>query len=193
MSNFPAKMNLTLVEAYGVILEAALHGDQRHRGGIFDTPRRAAAALMEMTSGYDVDVPALFRTFESDGYDELVLERGIPFVSLCEHHMLPFTGVAHVGYIPVERIVGLSKLARLVDAYARRLQVQERLTVQVAQAVEEHLQPRGTCVVVEASHSCMACRGARAPGVVAVTSAMFGIFREDEKARAEALALIGAR
>jgi GTP cyclohydrolase I len=111
-------------------------------------------------------------------------------VSLCEHHLLPFTGHAHIAYIPIDRIVGLSKLARVVDAYARRLQVQERLTVQVSRALVEHLDPLGSAVVVEATHSCMSCRCARASGVVAVTSALTGLLREDAAARAEALALM---
>ena len=180
---------MTLEEAYEHVLTAALRGTGSY-DGVRDTPRRAASALMEMTSGYDVDVPALFTTFDKDGYDEMVVERGIPFTSMCEHHMLPFTGHAYVCYIPIDRIVGLSKLARLVDAYAKRLQVQERMTVQIARAIEEHLDPLGTGVVLEATHSCMACRGALKPDVVAVTSAMFGLLRDDPAARAEALALM---
>lgn len=183
---------MTIEDAYSVILRAALHGNPEHQG-VESTPRRAADALMEMTGGYDVDVDELFTTFERDGYDEMIVERGIPFVSLCEHHLLPFAGHAHVAYVPVDRIVGLSKLARLVDAYARRLQVQERLTVQVADAIDRNLAPLGSAVVVEATHSCMACRGARVPGVICVTSALHGLFREDAAARAEALALMRGR
>lgn len=178
-----------LERAYAVILAAALRGEELH-AGVIDTPVRAARALMEMTGGYDVDVPALFTTFERDGYDEMIVERGIPFVSLCEHHLLPFAGHAHIAYVPRDRIVGLSKLARLVDAYARRLQVQERLTVQIAGELVRNLKPVGAAVVLEAQHSCMACRGARVPGVVAVTSALEGRLRRDAKARAEALALM---
>jgi GTP cyclohydrolase I len=178
-------------EAYGVVLDACLRGRPRY-DGVMETPARAARALLEMTIGYDANVPALFRTFERDGYDELVVERGIPFVSLCEHHLLPFTGTVAIAYLPVERIVGLSKLARLVDAYARRLQVQERLTVQIADAIEKHLKPLGVAVVVKATHSCMSCRGARTPGVSVVTSRITGRLREDGSARAEALALMGA-
>jgi GTP cyclohydrolase IA len=176
-------------DAYEVIVRAALRGAPRYEG-IERTPERAGAALLEMTAGYAVDVAALFTTFECDGYDEMIVERGIPFTSLCEHHLLPFTGEVHIAYVPVERIVGLSKLARLVDAYARRLQVQERMTVQIAGELDRRLSPLGTAVVVEASHSCMACRGARTPGVVAVTSALYGLLREDAAARAEALALM---
>lgn len=161
--------------------------------GVAETPRRAAEAMAEMTSGYRVDVPALFKTFDGEHYDEMIVERGIPFTSLCEHHLLSFAGTVSIGYIPDGRIVGLSKLARLVEAYARRLQVQERLTVQVADAIEEHLKALGVIVVVEAQHSCMAVRGVRKPGVVAVTSALRGVMREDSNARAEALTLIYGR
>jgi GTP cyclohydrolase I len=181
-----------LEDAYRVILAAALHGHEDY-DGIASTPQRAALALLELTAGYDVSIPELFTTFERDGYDEMIVERGIPFTSLCEHHLLPFTGTVAVAYVPADRIVGLSKLARLVDAYARRLQVQERMTVQIAGAITEHLHPIGVAVVAEASHSCMACRGARVSGVTAVTSALFGSLRYDPAARAETLALMGIR
>lgn len=161
------------------------------REGTERTPERAASAMRELTSGYGVEIAGLFTTFEDDGYDEMILQRGIPFVSLCEHHLLPFTGKAHVGYLPQHgRVVGLSKIARLVDAFARRLQIQERMTVEIADALEEHLDPLGVIVVVEAEHSCMACRGVRKTGVVAVTSATRGAMREKPATRAEALALI---
>lgn len=156
-----------------------------------ETPARAAKALLEMTAGYNVDVPALFTTFERDGYDEMIVVRDVPFVSLCEHHVLPFTGHASVGYVPTDRIVGLSKIARLVHAYAQRLQVQERITVQIARALEEHLKPEGVIVVLRAEHSCMSCRGVRVTGASAVTSALSGLLKEDARARAEALALMG--
>lgn len=158
--------------------------------GIEETPGRAARALLEMTSGYSIDVPGLFKTFEGESYDEMIVERDIAFTSLCEHHMLPFTGTVAIGYVPNGRIVGLSKLARLVDAYSRRLQVQERLTVQIADAIEEHLHAVGVIVVVEAQHSCMAVRGVRKSGVSAITSAIRGAMAEKPEARAEALALI---
>lgn len=181
---------MTLIEAYEEILQAALRGKEGGwHEGVDATPQRAAAALLEMTSGYEVDVAALFTTFEKDGYDEMIIERGIPFVSLCEHHLLPFSGVAHVGYLPDERVIGLSKLARIVDAYARRLQIQERLTVQVADALDEHLRPLGSVVVVEAEHSCMACRGIRKAGITCITSSVRGAMRDKPEARAEALAL----
>lgn len=158
--------------------------------GVVDTPGRAARALLEMTSGYDVDVAALFRTFEDDGYDEMIAEAPIPFTSLCEHHMLPFAGNAGIVYIPNGRIVGLSKLARLVDAYARRLQVQERMTLQIADAIEGHMDAKGVMVLVQAEHSCIGCRGVRKSGVTAVTNVVRGAILEKPEARAEALDLL---
>ena len=138
--------------------------------------------------------PRPFRatTFPNDeGYDELVVARDIPFHSLCEHHLLPFHGVAHVGYLPGERIVGLSKLGRVVDLYARRLQVQERLTTQVARWLDDHLQPKGVGVVLEAEHMCMSLRGVQKPGARTITSALFGLVRDDPRTRQEFLALTG--
>lgn len=179
----------SMERAYTVALLGALRGADLHEG-VERTPARAAKALMEMTSGYDVDIAELFTTFPGEGYDEMVVERGISFVSLCEHHMLPFEGVAAIAYIPSDRIIGLSKLARLVDAYARRLQVQERLTNQVADAMVDHMSPIGTMVVVEATHSCMSCRGVRKSGVVAVTSSVRGAMKDKPEARAEAMALM---
>lgn len=168
-------------------------GEDPNRPGLRDTPKRVVKALAEMTSGYQQD-PAtiLARDFETDGYDEMVLSRGIEFCSLCEHHMLPFTGVAHVGYVPRRRIVGLSKMARLVECFARRLQVQERLTRQVAEAMLHHLKPMGVGVVVVGRHSCMSCRGVRKPGSDMVTSCMLGVLRTDASARAEFMALCGS-
>jgi GTP cyclohydrolase I len=154
--------------------------------GLEDTPRRMAAAYTELLT------PRAFEltTFPNDeGYDELVLARGIPVRSVCEHHVLPFTGVAHVGYLPGERIVGLSKLARVVELFARRPQVQERLTVQVARWLETRLHPRGVGVVVEAEHLCMTLRGVQAPGTTTTTSALLGTVREDPRTRAEFLSL----
>jgi GTP cyclohydrolase I len=151
-----------------------------------DTPRRMADAYAEMLSSPAFD----FTTFENtEDYDELVLVEGIPVRSLCEHHMLPFVGVAHVGYLPGERIVGLSKLARVVDFYARRAQTQERLTKQVAEHLRDALAPRGVGVVISAEHTCMTLRGARADGTRTVTSALLGHLRDDAAARAEFLAL----
>jgi GTP cyclohydrolase I len=151
-----------------------------------DTPRRVAKAYAEMLTARPFDLT----TFANDeGYDELVLARNIPFQSLCEHHMLPFTGVAHVGYLPGARILGLSKLARVVELFARRLQVQERLTKQVADWLQDALEAKGVGVVLEAEHLCMSLRGVRAEGALTVTSAMHGLLREDPRSRAEFLAL----
>jgi GTP cyclohydrolase I len=157
-------------------------------GGTEDTPRRVAAAFEELLS----PSPFNLTTFPNDeGYDELVLARDIPFQSLCEHHLLPFTGVAHVGYLPGDRILGLSKLARVVELFARDLQVQERLTQQVANWLEEHLAPKGVGVVLEAEHLCMTLRGVRATGARTVTSAVHGLLRDDVRSRAELFALTG--
>jgi GTP cyclohydrolase I len=153
-----------------------------------ETPRRMAAAYAELLT----PEPFHATTFPNDGhYDELVLVRDIPFHSLCEHHLLPFVGVAHVGYIPAERIVGLSKLARVVDHFARNLQVQERLTTQVADWFERELSPKGVGVVLEAEHTCMSLRGAAKPGSRTVTSALHGLVRDDPRTRQEFLSLTG--
>src|SRR3954470_22169138 len=151
-----------------------------------DTPRRVAAAYSELLT----PLPFEATTFPNDeGYDELVVARGIPFHSLCEHHLLPFHGVAHVAYIPGERIVGLSKLGRVVDFYARRLQVQERLTTQVARWLGDTLEPRGVGVLIEAEHLCMSLRGVQKPGARTITSALHGTVRDDPRTRQEFLAL----
>lgn len=153
-----------------------------------ETPRRVAVAFAEML----IPTPFSLTTFPNEhGYDELVLARDIPFTSLCQHHLLPFTGVAHVGYLPGERVVGLSKLARTVQTFAHRLQVQERLTQQVAGWLDTQLRPRGVGVVLEAEHQCMTLRGARAAGSRTVTSALHGRLRDDARTRAEFLALTG--
>ena len=154
--------------------------------GLQDTPRRVAAAYAEMLTPR----PFNATTFPNDeGYDELVLARAIPFSSLCEHHLLPFVGVAHVGYIPGERILGLSKLARVVELFARRLQVQERMTVQIAGWLQDHLEPKGVGVVLEAEHMCMSLRGVRLPGSSTTTSALHGLLRDDARTRQEFFAL----
>ena len=155
-----------------------------------ETPRRVASAFAEMLT------PRAFSptTFPNDeGYDELVLARDIPFHSLCQHHLLPFKGIAHVGYLPGERIIGLSKLARVVELFARNLQVQERLTKQIADWLQEQLAPKGVGVVLEAEHLCMSLRGVKAPGSMTITSSLHGILREDARSRAEFFALTGAR
>ena len=153
-----------------------------------DTPRRVARSFAEMLTPGEFDLT----TFPNDeGYDELVLVKNIPMQSLCEHHLLPFHGVAHVGYLPGERILGLSKLARVVELFARDLQVQERLTQQVADALQEHLSPKGVGVVIEAEHLCMSLRGVRATGSRTVTSALHGVLRADARSRQEFFALAG--
>ena len=153
-----------------------------------DTPRRVARSYAELLTGRQFDLT----TFPNDeGYDELVIARDIPLQSLCEHHLLPFSGVAHIGYLPGERILGLSKLARVLEVFARDLQVQERLTQQVADWLQEHLAPRGVGVVVEAEHLCMSLRGVRATGARTVTSALHGVLRSDARSRTEFFALTG--
>jgi GTP cyclohydrolase I len=168
-------------------------GDDPDREGLLDTPRRVARAWREYARGYAED-PAvhLARTFEEvGGYDEIVLLKDIPFQSHCEHHMAPIIGKASIAYLPRDKVVGISKLARVLHGFSRRLQVQERLTAQVADTIWEHLQPKGVAVVIEATHACMTARGVNTPGVVMTTSRMMGTFREDERSRREVLALMG--
>jgi GTP cyclohydrolase I len=169
-------------------------GDDPTREGLIDTPARVARSYEEFFSGYDIDPVALLeRTFEeTDGYDEIVLLRDIRLESHCEHHMVPIIGRAHVAYLPHRRVVGISKLARVVDAYARRLQIQEKLTAQIANTVQQVLEPRGVAVVIEAAHQCMTSRGVHKPGVTMVTSRMLGAFRDDPTTRREVLAMIGS-
>jgi len=168
-------------------------GDDPDREGLLDTPARVARAWKEYARGYAED-PAqhLSRTFEEvGGYDEIVLLKDIPFQSHCEHHLAPIIGKASIAYLPAERVVGISKLARVLHGFARRLQVQERLTAQVADCICEHLKPQGVAVVIEASHACMTARGVHTPGVMMTTSRMMGVFRDDERSRREVLALMG--
>jgi GTP cyclohydrolase I len=168
-------------------------GDDPEREGLLETPSRVARAWKEYCSGYEDD-PAvhLSKMFEEvGGYDEIVLLKDIPFQSHCEHHMAPIIGKAAIAYLPTDRVVGISKLARVLHGFARRLQIQERLTAQVAQCIWDHLQPRGVAVVIEASHACMTARGVRTPGVMMITSQVMGIFRRDDKSRQEVLKLMG--
>ena len=170
-------------------------GDDPTREGLVDTPARVARAYEEFFAGYDIDPVALLeRTFEeTDGYDEIVLLRDIRLESHCEHHMVPIIGRAHVAYLPHRRVVGISKLARVVDAYARRLQIQEKLTAQIANTIQQVLEPRGVAVVIEAAHQCMTTRGVHKPDVTMVTSRMLGAFRDDPTTRREVLAMVTNR
>jgi GTP cyclohydrolase I len=178
-------------EAVRVLLRWA--GDDPLREGLIDTPERVASAFEEYFSGYNADpVDLLKRTFEEvDGYDEIVLLRDIRFESHCEHHMAPIIGKAHVAYLPHRRVVGISKLARLVEVYAKRLTIQEKMTAQIANTINEILEPKGVAVVIEAAHQCMTTRGVHKPGVAMVTSRMLGAFRDDPSTRREFLAMIG--
>jgi len=173
----------------------AAAGDDPAREGLAETPARVARAYREWFAGYRIDPRHLLsRTFgEAAGYDETILLRSIPLVSTCEHHLAPIVGVAHVAYRPRDRVVGISKLSRLVDAYARRLQLQERLTRQIAHAIDEALQPRGVAVIIEAGHACMSTRGVRQHGVSLVTKCWLGEFGEDAELRRELLGSLPRR
>ncbi|MEE9454234.1 MAG: GTP cyclohydrolase I FolE [Paracoccaceae bacterium] len=168
-------------------------GDDPNREGLLDTPKRVTKAYLEWFRGYDEDPNEMLqRTFgEVEGYDEMVVLRDIRYESYCEHHMAPIIGVAHVAYIPTERVVGISKLARVVDTFAKRLQVQEKMNAQIAQSLFDVLQPKGVAVVLEGEHHCMSTRGVHKPGVSMVTSTMLGDFRTDRELRKEFLNIIG--
>ena len=168
-------------------------GDDPAREGLVDTPKRVAKAFEDWFSGYDQDPEAyLARTFEEvAGYDDMVILKDIRFESHCEHHLAPIIGRAHVGYLPTRRVVGISKLARVVEAFARRLQVQEKMNAQIAHCIQKVLEPKGVAVVIEAAHQCMTTRGVHKTGVTMVTSTMFGAFRENSDTRREFLAVIG--
>ncbi|WP_147163950.1 GTP cyclohydrolase I FolE [Pararhodospirillum oryzae] len=168
-------------------------GDDPNREGLFDTPARVVRAYEEFFEGYRADPEEILRrTFEEvEGYDEMVLLRDIRLESHCEHHMVPILGKAHIAYLPNRRVVGISKLARVAEAYAKRLQIQEKMTAQIANAINDVLEPKGVAVVIEAAHQCMTTRGVRKPGVTMVTSRMLGAFRQDSDTRREFLHLIG--
>jgi len=167
-------------------------GEDPTREGLLDTPKRVVEAYRDWFSGYAIDPAAyLRRTFEEvAGYDELIVLRDIEFESFCEHHMAPIIGRAHIGYLPTDKVVGISKLARVVDAYARRFQVQEKLTAQIAHCISEVLRPRGVGVVIDATHQCMTTRGVHKRGVSMITSQMLGTFREDARTRSEFLRFV---
>jgi GTP cyclohydrolase I len=165
-------------------------GEDVEREGLKDTPARVARMYVELLRGMREDPKVHLKSVFTEKYDEIVLLRDIPFYSLCEHHMLPFIGAANVAYVPVEKVLGVSKLARVVDCYAGRLQTQERLAYQIADFIMTNLKPMGVAVVLEASHSCMTIRGVKKPGSVMVTSALRGIFRKDPRSRNEVLSLI---
>lgn len=161
------------------------------RPGIVETPKRVAKAYEEMFNGYNIDIERLFKTFDDEGKDQIVAIKDIKFTSMCEHHMLPFTGYAHVAYLPDKEVIGASKLPRLVLAYAHRLQLQERITQQVADALQQYLKPRGVAVIIQAQHSCMSCRGVKCEEGKLVTSVMHGLFKDDPVTKQEVLALLG--
>jgi GTP cyclohydrolase IA len=183
--------NVRIERAVREILEAV--GENPDREGLQETPARVARMYAEMFSGLRTDPRIHLQKVFSEKYDEVVLVRDIDFCSMCEHHLLPFTGKAHVGYLPDGKVVGLSKLARVVEEVARRPQVQERMTEVIADLIESELSARGVAVVLEASHSCMTMRGIRRPGSLCMTSAMRGVFREDPSSRTEILGLIVGR
>ena len=170
-------------------------GDDPSREGLQETPKRVVKSYQEFYEGYFKDPDEILSKFfnEIEGYDEIVLVKDIPFQSHCEHHMVPILGIAHVGYLPDQRVVGLSKLARIVDLYAKRLQTQETMTAQIADTIERVLKPRGVAVVIDAEHQCMSSRGVGKIGTSTVTSRMLGVFRDNEKSRMEVMSLINSK
>lgn len=168
-------------------------GDDPEREGLAETPDRVIRSWRELYSGYGVDIGLLFTTFDADQYNEMIILEGIEFQSMCEHHMLPFIGKAWVAYIPDEKIVGISKLARLVEAFSKRLQNQERITMQVTEALDKYLSPAGSACVLKGQHMCMGCRGVKQPHAVMTTSSLTGVFQTDGQTRSEFLSFVNAR
>lgn len=188
------KMKRAQLQAIEVSITTILHTIEEStklRSGIIETPNRVARAYAEMFDGYTTDIDSLFKTFEDEGIDQIVVLKDIGFTSVCEHHMLPFSGYAHVAYLPNGKVIGASKIPRLVLAYAHRLQIQERITQQVSEALMEKLKPLGVAVIIEATHLCMKCRGVKSEEGKLVTSVMLGKFREDINVKQEVLSLLG--
>lgn len=165
-------------------------GEDPNREGLQETPARVVKSYKELFSGYGQDPTSIMKVFEDGACDEMVVVKDIEFWSCCEHHMLPFFGKAHIGYLPDKRIIGLSKLGRLLEIYSKRLQVQERLTTQITKAIDEHLRPRGSACVIEAKHLCMVCRGVQKQNSVMITSSLTGAFKSDQATRSEFFNLI---
>lgn len=166
-------------------------GEDPKREGLLDTPKRVVKSWKELYAGYKEDPAEILSTVFKDGScEEMVILKDISFTSMCEHHMLPFIGKAHVAYLPNGQVVGLSKLARLVECYAKRLQIQEKMTKEIADAIQEHLKPLGVAVIIEAHHQCMSCRGIKKSGTIMITSSMLGNFRKEPATRAEFLSLV---
>jgi len=165
-------------------------GDNPDREGLLDTPLRVMKSWQEIYSGYSVDIESLFTVFKEDTSDEMIILKNIEMYSMCEHHMMPFYGKAHIAYLPDKKVIGISKLARVLEAYARRLQIQERIAQQVTSALAKHLSPLGAACVIEAKHHCMMCRGVNKQNSEMVTSSLIGVFREDSSARAELFQLL---
>lgn len=185
-------MNFEQVEHGSRLILTGILGESLPEG-MEESPTRMAKAFAELTKGYKVDIPALFKVFEHDSDDQIVAFRDMHFVSLCEHHAMVFTGMASVAYLPDKKVIGASKIARLVNAHANRFQLQERIASDVARDLQEYLSPKGVAVILQAEHSCMRCRGVKSESSQMVTSVMTGVFRDNQSSRMEVLSLLGFR